>query len=129
MTPLQITRAYRRLARAAHPDVTGLADAATGGRFAAISDAYRRLRAAQAAADRATADRAAADEAREAQPESTRPAVRDVVRPTADGGRAWAPRYAAAPLLRPGPPIVAGPVVVSPLPVPGGTPGGRRRAR
>lgn len=44
-TDEQITEAYRRLARAAHPDVTGRTDAAAGDRFAAISDAYHRLAA------------------------------------------------------------------------------------
>lgn len=44
-TDEQITQAYRRLARAAHPDLTGRTDAAAGDWFAAISDAYHRLAA------------------------------------------------------------------------------------
>lgn|SRR6187200_700477 len=36
----QVTSAYRRLARATHPDVSSTPDAAT--RFAAVSNAYRR---------------------------------------------------------------------------------------
>lgn len=122
----QVTQAYRRLARSAHPDITGLADAATGGRFAAISDAYRRFRAAQASDGTQASDGAAADEAREESP--PKPEAHDARRPAGDPRGAWAPRYAAPP-LRPGPPIVAGPVMVSPLPPASRTRGGRRRAR
>jgi hypothetical protein len=41
----QITQAYRRLARTAHPDATGRTDAEAGDRFAVISEAYHRLTA------------------------------------------------------------------------------------
>lgn len=80
-TPGQVTQAYRRLARSAHPD-----GAATEG----------------TSVDR---ERAAAD---------TRPA---------SGPRYAAPRFGSQQ------PIVAGPVMVSPLPARGRTDGRRRRAR
>src|SRR6188472_1459629 len=39
----EITAAYRRLAKATHPDVTGPADHDAGRRFAALTEAYRAL--------------------------------------------------------------------------------------
>ena len=92
----QVTEAYRRLARAAHPDATGRRDAAAGDRFAAISDAYHRL------ATRAIEE----PRPRDADPPS-RP------RPTSLGDL-----FAVDPLFMGGsrPPIVAGPVVIQPLP-------------
>lgn len=103
-TPEQITRAYRRLARATHPDVVGDTDPAAGDRFAVISDAYHSLASAPSAVAApgersAPAERSAAEER---APEERAPS-----RPTRPAPRAWGPAT-----------IVAGPVVVRPLPFP-----------
>jgi hypothetical protein len=87
-TPEQITRAYRHLARVTHPDVTGATDPAAGDRFAAISDAYQRLVAAPSPP-------AVGVHTRVQRPATARPG--------------W-PVGWARPL------IVAGPVVMTPLP-------------
>jgi hypothetical protein len=97
-TGRQITDAYRRLARATHPDTTGRTDDQAGTNFVAISDAYQLLTD---------------------QPDAPAPA--------ADGAPAPTPRTRRAPdpwQQRPGPqrpasqrpPIVAGPVTVTPSP-------------
>ena len=88
-TPEQVTRAYRRLARTTHPDVTGATDPAAGDRFAAISDAHHRL-----AATPSPAPDPVHKPARRPAPTRRTWAVGDV----------WAR-----------PPIVAGPVVITPL--------------
>lgn len=81
----QVVHAYRRLARATHPDATGRSDPAAARRFAAIHDAYDLLT--------------------HAAPEPARPPAGNAAE-----GRAAAPAFGARP------PIVAGPVVVTPLP-------------
>jgi len=42
-TAEQVTRAYRRLAKSTHPDVTGPLDRDAGSRFASLTAAYRLL--------------------------------------------------------------------------------------
>ena len=42
-TPEQITHAFRRLAKSTHPDVTGPTDHDAASRFAALTTAYRLL--------------------------------------------------------------------------------------
>ena len=83
-TPDEVTQAYRRLARTSHPDVTGRTDPAAGDRFAAISDAYHRL-LADLAEQRVSVQR-----------------------------RATRPPGPLRPFDRTPPPIVAGPVIVTP---------------
>ena len=83
-TPEEVTQAYRRLARTAHPDVTGRTDPAAAERFVAISDAYHRLLADLA---------------------EQRVVVQ--MRPTS-----WLGPLRKSP--RASPPIVAGPVIVTP---------------
>jgi DnaJ-domain-containing protein 1 len=86
----EITRAYRRLARATHPDTTGRTDSEAGRRFAAVHDAYQLL----------------VDEPAQ-QPAAPTRKQGQLRRPSA-----W----------RPEPPIVAGPVVITPW-------GGQDRSR
>jgi hypothetical protein len=88
-TPEQITSAYRRLAKATHPDATGSTDPEGSDRFADVSDAYRRL----------TQER----------PSEVHPPV--VVPPPATSTTPT-PTWFGRPAQRP--PIVAGPVTVSP---------------
>jgi hypothetical protein len=92
-TPGEITRSYRRLAKLSHPDATGPSDPDAARRFAALSEAYRALR-------RTSTDPAlpgpAAPPAREPQKVTVRI------------------RTAAASPTEP-PPIVAGPVVITPI--------------
>jgi hypothetical protein len=80
----QITRAYRRLAKATHPDTTGRSGPEAGQTFAAVSQAYRRLRPDPA-------------------PEDPREAPEPPTPPTPVHRRASEQ-----------PPIVAGPVVFTP---------------
>jgi hypothetical protein len=89
-TPGQIISAYRRLAKATHPDATGRADVGETERFADVSDAYHRL---------------TENAARDGGP----PAVG---RPTASPMRV-SPSWFGPPGQRP--PIVAGPVTVTPI--------------
>ena len=93
-TSEQVTRAYRELARAAHPDATGRTDAQAGDRFAVISDAYHRLTGSPT------------------EPPPATPLRRQT----------RAPRRRPGPA--PQPPIVAGPVVFTPWPTPGRAGGG-----
>lgn len=93
-TRAEVVAAFRRLARAAHPDVTGRSGPGAAEGFTAISDAYHRL------GDDSLDDVRFEASRRERR---TRP-----VRPCTDS-----------------PPIVAGPVVVSPAPTRGRTPPGR----
>jgi DnaJ-domain-containing protein 1 len=86
----EITRAYRRLARATHPDTTGRTDSEAGRRFAAVHDAYQLL----------------VDEPAQ-QPAAPTRKQGQLRRPSA-----WKPE----------PPIVAGPVVITPW-------GGQDRSR
>ena len=44
-TPAEVAAAYRRLAKATHPDMTGRTDADAAQRFDALTRAYRRLAA------------------------------------------------------------------------------------
>ena len=81
----QIVRAYRRLAKATHPDANGLSGPEAGRRFAAVSQAYHRLRPDPA-------------------PQDPPKVVERPVVPTRVYRRPSAPQ----------PPIVAGPVVVIP---------------
>jgi preprotein translocase subunit Sec63 len=92
-TAEQITAAYRRLARATHPDHTGRTDPAAADRFSQITRAYQRLAAnAQANAS------------------SKAPVDQQAQRHT---GQAIHVSPPTAPLW-PKPPLVAGPVVVTP---------------
>lgn len=98
-TGAQIVAAYRRLARTTHPDATGRTDPAAARRFAEISDAYHLLtgdqvtRKASAPGDPTpTARTTDSDEASEQ------------TRPAAAHRRARQDR----------PPIVAGPVTITP---------------
>lgn len=92
----QIVEAYRRLVRATHPDATGRTDPAAARRFTAIHDAYRLL--AQPADD--PVERSSG---RDPADESDTPRQQPPLPPM--GLRAARER----------PPIVAGPVVVTPL--------------
>jgi hypothetical protein len=93
-----VTRAYRRLARATHPDVSPAADAAE--RFAALTAAYRR------ALDAAPTPSLAAT----APPIVVRtPFIHDCLHPS------WAPFGHGGPR---GPAIVVGPVRIDPSPRP-----------
>jgi hypothetical protein len=113
----RVTHAYRRLARATHPDVSPDPNAAE--RFAAVADAYR-LASASSGHSRASGSAAAPSESsllRPPPPRSYRPGdVTDDWAPAGSGlGRDRLPA-AVSPYLRaeyPGrPPIVAGPVMV-----------------
>lgn len=108
-TGAQVTRAYRRLARAAHPDATGRTDAAAGDRFTAISDAYHRLAAAQTTP---VGDHPTTRPAPPATPPATPPTARPAAPPTTPPG----PDPGGYPGRRP--PIVAGPVIITPTPKP-----------
>ena len=97
----QIVDAYRRLVRATHPDATGRTDAATAQQFAAIHDAYQLL----------------------TQPDEDEDAGRVEPSPYRQPGegaveaRERSPRPHMAVRAHPArPPIVAGPVVIDPLP-------------
>jgi curved DNA-binding protein CbpA len=89
----EITRAYRRLARATHPDTTGRTDSEAGRRFATIHDAYQLL--------------------------VDQPAQQPAEQPGKQGQQGQLRRPSA---WRPEPPIVAGPVVITPW-------GGQDRSR
>lgn len=93
-TAPQVTRAYRRLARETHPDVTGRGDAEGGRRFAAVSAAYRLL----------------------ADPPAQAPAWDGASTPPGFAGAPLARRLRQAPAADRAarPPIVAGPVFITP---------------
>lgn len=100
-TGSQIVDAYRRLVRATHPDATGRTDAATAQQFAAIHDAYQLL--------------TQPDDAEEAGPVAPSP-NRQPGEGTVEA-RAPAPGPRMSVRAHPArPPIVAGPVIVAPLP-------------
>jgi DnaJ domain len=93
-TAEQITAAYRRLAKTTHPDVNGRTDPDAAVRFAEISAAHQRL---APSADKPTPQ---SQTSRSPTPPSH---LRD-------------PRFiAAVPTPRRRPPLVAGPVVITPL--------------
>ena len=99
-TGAQIVDAYRRLVRATHPDATGRNDPGTAQQFAAIHDAYQLLtQPGQDSAD----EPVRAFRARGPGDESATPAQPPL-----------APTRRRA--LRARAPLVAGPVVVTPLP-------------
>jgi hypothetical protein len=100
----QITRAYRRLARVTHPDVTGATDPAAGDRFAAISDAYHRLAATPSPRPTVVPRPVRRPTQRPTQGPTQGPTQRPVPGPGWTVGAGWAR-----------PPIVAGPVVITPL--------------
>jgi DnaJ domain len=94
-TAEQITAAYRRLARTTHPDLNGRTDPDAAVRFAEISAAYQRL---VPSADKPT------PQSQTSRSPTPRSHLRD-------------PRFIAAvptPRCR-RPPLVAGPVVITPL--------------
>ena len=98
-TPSDVTAAYRRLAKVTHPDAAGPTDLDAARRFAALTDAYRRLTAPpQDSAEHPRAS-AAAD---------GRPVVVRVRRVRSRES--------------PQPPIVARPVRITPLPPKRGAP-------
>jgi curved DNA-binding protein CbpA len=104
-TPEDVTRAYRRLAKSSHPDLTGRTDRTAGQQFAAITEAYRALLAPDEHRSEPSPGEPAAS--------STRPAT-----PT-DAARAATPptrRPRSATRWIGQPPIVAGPVVITPYP-------------
>lgn len=83
----QVTRAYRRLARATHPDVSPTPDAAA--RFAAVANAYRRA--------------VEATRGQETEPRSTDPTPRDRTSTSGPGpasaqADAWI--YVSAPMVQ-----------------------------
>jgi hypothetical protein len=98
-TASDVTAAYRRLAKVTHPDAAGPTDLDAARRFAALTDAYRRL----TAPPQERAERPRPSAAAEGRPVAVR--VRRV--PTHEPPR---------------PPIVAGPVRITPLPPKRGTP-------
>ena len=100
-TRIEIAQAYRRLARATHPDLSGEADAEE--RFAAISAAY----------EQATATVPEVPDA---------PPVRGV---SPSPGRTWRGARSSVPHAG----VVAGPVHVSPLPPPPSPPSSPDRER
>ena len=91
-SPRDIARAYRRLARATHPDMTGVLDDAAKDRFTSLADAYRSL----------TPPSGSGASASTTLPPST-----------VAGLRAHDLFLEGVPYE---PPIVAGPVCISPLP-------------
>lgn len=96
-SPQEVTRAYRSLVKVTHPDVTGRSDPDAGRRFAALTEAYRLLtstdRTLPAGPDRPKGS---------AHP--TSPASKVTVRV----------RHASPPGVPP--PIIAGPVTITPSP-------------
>jgi hypothetical protein len=97
-TPAEVAQAYRRLAKLTHPDAAGPTDPDAALRFSALSDAYRTLAAAPPP-EPATRDEVPTTPA----PAPPRVSVRVRSRGTAEPGR---------------PPIVAGPVTITPSPRP-----------
>ena len=97
-TPAEVTSAYRRLARAIHPDHSAHDDA--GARFALLAEAYRTARQVARQVEGAAAPHPAPHAAADRAPE----------RP---GARAAAPRPAKGATAST-PPIVVGPVHVTP---------------
>jgi hypothetical protein len=97
-TPAEVASAYRRLAKLTHPDAAGPSDPDAALRFSALTDAYRTLAAA-------TPPEPASPEQVPTTPSPARQRVTVRVRPrgTAEPGR---------------PPIVAGPVTITPSPRP-----------
>lgn len=86
-SPEEVTAAYRRLARVLHPDATGRVDVDAAAEFVTVSDAYHLLAASSTAAPRPA--------------ESVAPSVRPRARVRSNTQDS---------------PIVAGPVLVTPLP-------------
>ena len=98
-TEPQIVHAYRRLVRATHPDATGRADPCAAQEFVAIHDAYRLLtQPGQDPVEPVKGSRPQGPGDKSATPAEQPPRA---------PGR-WAPRSR--------PPIIAGPVLVTPLP-------------
>lgn len=88
-----VTQAYRRLAKVTHPDAAGPADRDAARRFSALTDAYRSLTTPPPGGSQAQA---------------TRP-------PTPSGGPVTIRVRTASIGERDQPPIVAGPVRITPL--------------
>ena len=101
-TPAEVTSAYRRLARAVHPDRSAHDDA--GARFALLAEAYRTARQVARQVEGAAAPHTA--------PHAAPHAAADRA-PEPPGARAAAPRPATAATAST-PPIVVGPVHVTP---------------
>jgi hypothetical protein len=99
-TAQEITHAYRRLAKATHPDVTGPLNRDAASRFAALTAAYRLL------LDAASTPPPSAGPA----PSPSRPAPPSLW--DVEGPRSAVP----VPIRFTGPSIIVGPVRVSPLP-------------
>lgn len=100
-----VVEAYRRLARHTHPDVS--ADPTAADRFAALTDAYRLASQAAPPATIAVARGTATGRPStppDRSPSAERPLPR--TKPTTPHAGAWSVR---------GAPIVAGPVVISPI--------------
>lgn len=99
-SPAEVTGAYRRLAKLSHPDATGRTDGDAGESFAAITEAYQSLTAAD------TARRPP----RGSTPDTASPANRSTTRPTPTPRI----RHDSMTLGTPRLPIVAGPVTITP---------------
>ncbi|WP_310964702.1 DnaJ domain-containing protein [Nocardioides terrisoli] len=120
-SPATVARAYRRLARATHPDVSSAPDAAE--RFAAICAAYEVLRQAPIRpahlSEPETAETGWDADARAPRPDAVPLDPSVAARPSG-----WPPRGTRGYFGRPAPVIVAGPVTVLPA-----DPSHRRRGR
>lgn len=93
----EVTRAYRSLVKVTHPDVTGRSDPDAGRRFAALTEAYRLLMSADPPLP-------AGPDRPEGAAHPTPPPVTVTVRV----------RHATPPGTAP--PIIAGPVTITPSP-------------
>jgi hypothetical protein len=112
-TAPQVTRAYRRLAKSTHPDVTGPLDRDAASRFAALTAAYRLLLDASSSPQSSPQSSSGQSSSRRSSPpqspspQSARPSPSEPRRP-----RGPVP----VPIRVTRPTISVGPVRISPLP-------------
>ncbi len=99
-SPADVIRAYRRLAKSSHPDVTGRTDPTAGQEFASLTEAYDVLTGPPAPPERSAT--APLHERGPAEAQPTTPPRQP--RPQRPGPTGWSGR----------PPIVAGPVTITP---------------
>ena len=98
-TAREITQAYHRLAKLSHPDATGSSDADAGLRFSTLAQAYRTLTGAE-------------------EEQSTEPATPSAASQPVENARRITVRVRSGGTTLPRrPPIVAGPVTITPLPL------------